>query len=186
MCSLALGAQERLRRLSVLKNQWRLLGGVSVRGETWGIITREPNPSSATGAVKGRRNVNWVLLVRYLVGLILQVFRRIISLGAIMHLGFLGGSECICLQCGRPGFDSWVRKIPWRREWVPTPVFLPGKSRGQRSLSMKLQSIRHDWVNNACMNLGGLPGGSVVKNPPAYRRHRFDPWVRKIPWRRKW
>ena len=31
-------------------------------------------------------------------------------------------------------FSSWVRKIPWRREWQPTPVFLPGKSHGQRSL----------------------------------------------------
>ena len=27
-----------------------------------------------------------------------------------------------------------VRKIPWRRKWQPTPVFLPGKSHGQRSL----------------------------------------------------
>ena len=27
-----------------------------------------------------------------------------------------------CLQCRRPGFDSWVRKIPWRREQPPTPV----------------------------------------------------------------
>ena len=32
----------------------------------------------------------------------------------------------------RPGFDLWVRKIPWRRKWQPTPVFLPGKSHGQR------------------------------------------------------
>ena len=39
-----------------------------------------------------------------------------------------------CLQLGRPGFDPWVRKIPWRRKWQPTPVFLPGKSHGQRSL----------------------------------------------------
>ena len=31
-------------------------------------------------------------------------------------------------------FDSWVGKIPWRRKWQPTPVFLPGKSHGQRSL----------------------------------------------------
>jgi len=29
-------------------------------------------------------------------------------------------------------FDSWVRKIPWRRKWHPTPVFLPRKSHGQR------------------------------------------------------
>ena len=32
------------------------------------------------------------------------------------------------------GFDPWVRKIPWRRKWQPTPVFLPGESHGQRSL----------------------------------------------------
>ena len=33
------------------------------------------------------------------------------------------------------GFDPWVRKIPWRRTWQPTPVFLPGESHGQRSLA---------------------------------------------------
>ena len=32
------------------------------------------------------------------------------------------------------GFDSWVRKVSWRRKWQPTSVFLPGKSHGQRSL----------------------------------------------------
>ena len=31
-------------------------------------------------------------------------------------------------------FDPWVGKIPWRREWLPTPVFLPGKFHGHRSL----------------------------------------------------
>ena len=41
----------------------------------------------------------------------------------------------ICLQCRRPRFDPWVRKIPWRREWHPTPVFLPGESDGQGSLT---------------------------------------------------
>ena len=30
--------------------------------------------------------------------------------------------------------DPWVGKIPWRREWLPTPVFLPGEVHGQRSL----------------------------------------------------
>ena len=33
--------------------------------------------------------------------------------------------ERICLQCRRPGFNPWVGKIPWRREWLPTPVFWP-------------------------------------------------------------
>ena len=40
----------------------------------------------------------------------------------------------ILLQCRRPRFDPWVRKISWRRAWQPTPVFLPRKSNGQRSL----------------------------------------------------
>ena len=49
---------------------------------------------------------------------------------------FPGGSDGkkICLQCGKSGFDLWVRKISWRREWLSTPVFLPGELQGQRSL----------------------------------------------------
>ena len=49
---------------------------------------------------------------------------------------FPGGSDgkSICLQCGRPRFDPWVRKTPWRRKWQPTPILLPGKSLGRRSL----------------------------------------------------
>ena len=46
---------------------------------------------------------------------------------------WLSGKESAC-QCGRCGFSPWVGKIPWRRKWQPTPVFLPGKSHGQRSL----------------------------------------------------
>ena len=38
------------------------------------------------------------------------------------------------MRCKRGGFDPWVIKIPWRRAWQPTPVFLPGKSHAQRSL----------------------------------------------------
>ena len=38
------------------------------------------------------------------------------------------------LQCRRPGFDTWVEKIPWRREWLPTHIFLPVKPHRQRSL----------------------------------------------------
>ena len=34
----------------------------------------------------------------------------------------------------RCGFDPWVGKIPWRRAWQPTAVFLPGESHGQRRL----------------------------------------------------
>ena len=46
---------------------------------------------------------------------------------------WLSGKESAC-QCRRCAFDPWVGKIPWRRKCQPTPVFLPGKSHGQRSL----------------------------------------------------
>ena len=40
----------------------------------------------------------------------------------------------VCRQRGRPGFDPWVGKIPWRRKWQPTPVLLPEVSYGWTSL----------------------------------------------------
>ena len=49
------------------------------------------------------------------------------------------------LQCQRPGFDPWIRKILWRREWIPTPVFLPGESLGQRSL---VDAKSQTWLND--------------------------------------
>ena len=42
---------------------------------------------------------------------------------------------CQCRKHKRCRFDPWVGKIPWRREWQPTPLFLPGKSHGQGSLA---------------------------------------------------
>ena len=56
------------------------------------------------------------------------------------------------LQCRRPRFDPWVRKIPWTREWLPTPVFLPGEVHGERTLVIYSpwgsQRVRHDWATN--------------------------------------
>ena len=51
--------------------------------------------------------------------------------------GGAGGKKpaCQCRRCKRPGFNSWVGKIPWRRKWQPTPVFLPGESHGQKCLA---------------------------------------------------
>jgi len=53
-------------------------------------------------------------------------------------LYFPGGSAAkntpAAQETRRLKFNPWVGKIPWRRAWQPTPVFLPGKSHGQRSL----------------------------------------------------
>ena len=47
----------------------------------------------------------------------------------------LSGKESTCRSSSRLGFDPWVGKMPWRRKWQPTPVFLPEKFHGQRSLA---------------------------------------------------
>ena len=67
----------------------------------------------------------------------------------------LVGQESAC-QCRRPWFDSWVGKIRWRRDRVPTPVSL------------------------------GFPCGSAGKESTLQcGRPGFDPWVGKISWRRE-
>ena len=57
----------------------------------------------------------------------------------VEEAGFPGGTSGEeparqCRRCKRIVFDPWVGKIPWRRAWQPTPVYLPGESPGQRSL----------------------------------------------------
>ena len=39
------------------------------------------------------------------------------------------------MKATKPDLILWIKKIPWRREWLPTPVFLPGEFHGQRSLA---------------------------------------------------
>ena len=93
-------------------------------------------------------------------------------------------------------FNPWVGKIPWRRKWQPAPVFLPGKSYGQRSLvgysswglresdmtehthTHTQRTVTTETVAENCSGVRkeaqdykaegqGFPGGSVAKNPPA-------------------
>ena len=55
----------------------------------------------------------------------------------------------ICLQCGRLGFNLWVGKIPWRRAWQPTLVFLPQKSHGQRTLEGYTPwGLKETWLSD--------------------------------------
>ena len=61
-----------------------------------------------------------------------QMQHYLLLLSSIFHGGL--DSKSICTKCGSPGFDPWVRKILWRRKWQPTPILLPGKSHGWRSL----------------------------------------------------
>ena len=63
---------------------------------------------------------------------------------------------CQCRKHKRHGFDPWVGKIPWKREWQLSPVFLPGESHGQWILggleSMGSQRVRHDCVTKSAIH----------------------------------
>ena len=67
--------------------------------------------------------------------------------------GFPGGTSdkefaCRCRRRKRRRFDPWVGKIPWRREWQPTPVLFPGESKWTKEpgglQSLGSQRVRHD------------------------------------------
>ena len=65
---------------------------------------------------------------------------------------------CQCRRCKRHGFNPWVRKILWRREWQSIPGLLPGESHGQRSLvgygAWGHKRTRHDWTAKHIHMLG--------------------------------
>ena len=120
----------------------------------------------------------------------------------------------IHLQCRRPEFHPWVGKIPWRKVWQPTPVFLPGQSPWTEEPGglhfMGSRRVGHNWVTKhrtaelGCTQIAwgqspqilspvleppqpwGFLGGSDGKESVCSGRSGFDPWAGKIPWRRKW
>ena len=69
-------------------------------------------------------------------------------------------SACQCRSHKRLGFNPWVRKILWSRKWQPTPVFFPGRSHEQRSLTgyspWSGKRLKNDWVT------GHTPHTSVL------------------------
>ena len=88
----------------------------------------------------------------------LQDYRE--SMWGVWERGFLGGPSgkepiCQCRRHKRNGLAPWIRKIPWRRAWQPTPVYFPGESHGQRSLEghgPESQTVRQDWSDLAGRN----------------------------------
>ena len=70
---------------------------------------------------------------------------------SLVHTLTPGDSERIHLQCRRPEFDPWIRNISWKREWLPSPVSLPGEFHRQEPgvlQSMGSQRVGQDWATN--------------------------------------
>ena len=63
------------------------------------------------------------------------------------HVGFPNGSDGKEFACKArdPVIHPWVRRIPWRRKWQLTPVFLPEESHGDRSLCMEYEAGYSSW-----------------------------------------
>ena len=86
---------------------------------------------------------------------------------------WLSGKEFAC-QCRRHGFDPWVRKLPWRRKRQPTPVLLPRKFHGQRSLAgcspWSHKKSQHAWAHMyACVAIMHLTTSWAVAGSPPFR-----------------
>ena len=81
-------------------------------------------------------------MTRWLTLLALTPFRSVIRfyMQCVLNIGlhrYCSGKESArqCRRHKRPRFNPWVGKIPWGRKWQLTPVFLPGKCHGERSLT---------------------------------------------------
>ena len=100
--------------------------------------------------------------------------------GSMINLGKprrLSGKEftCQCKRCRSLRFNPWVGKIPWRKKWQPTPVFLPGESHGQRSLVDCIPSDRQELtqISRRCslsfmVNMKNNPSGVKLHPSHAY------------------
>ena len=101
--------------------------------------------------------------------------------GITYSLGGTGSKEssCQCRRRNRHGFNPWVRKIPSRRKWQPTPVFLrnPMEEEPGRLWSMGSHTVGHDWMtehiqalyyNEKCVRNG--VGGAWVSFATAHQK----------------
>ena len=94
-------------------------------------------------------------------------------------MGFPGGTSgkeptCQCRRHKSHGFNPWVRKIPWRRAWQSTPVFLPVESHGQRGLGglcfTASQRVGQDWSDLAYTHAYSNMTGVLIRRGDTVRQ----------------
>ena len=91
-----------------------------------------------------------------------------------------------CRRLKKHRLNPWVRKIPWRRKWQPTPVFLPGKFLGQRSLVGYSPWDCRESDTTERLNHNNKESGSLLAWWPLLLLTRNPSLLRKpIPWPNK-
>ena len=79
--------------------------------------------------------------------------------------------SCQCRRHKSLRFSHWVRKIPWRRKWQPTPVFfweIPWTEESGRLQSMELQRVRHDWATKHKLSLAHFSAWEDARVPALF------------------
>ena len=109
--------------------------------------------------------------------LVAQLVKNLPAIGQMcpMYQQKYGTQSCFC---GRPGFDPWVGKIPWRRERLPTPVFWPREFYGVAKSRTRLSNFHFHVVN-----FRGFSGGTIGKESACQGRRRkkiHGTWVRSL------
>ena len=145
-----------------------LMTDVSLEGDTWwlagDIFTNDLDYERASYILKVCRwyNQNFEKQSPYLKMNNITIGRNKDEVehlvGNILNTGLpkrLSGKEssCQCRRHRRCGFHLWVGKISWRRKWQSTPVSLPGKSHGERSLAGCILCVQREKHNWACMRM---------------------------------
>ena len=102
------------------------------------------------------------------------------DLNSVRQVGlpwWLSGKESAC-QCRRCGFNPWVMKSPWRREWLPTPVFLPEKSPWtEESGGLQFMRSQRMVYDSAAKQ---QPEVVMLLSPPFYKRKNSEAEVTKL------
>ena len=169
-------------RSSVLA--WRIPG----RGEPGGLLSMESHRVghdwSDLAAAAADKGMNKCLLHSHFRGEEqLRAYQIQIQDILILKLPWWLSVKESAFQCRRHGIHSWFRKIPWRREWQLTPVFLPGKSHGQRRLAGHSpwdhkESDMTEWLSTHTNQKGLSPVAQMVQNPLSIQ----ETWVWPLDW----
>ena len=88
-------------------------------------------------------------------------------------------------------FNPWARKIPWRRQWLPTPVFLPGEPMDRGAWWATVQGVTKSWTRLSNWHFSFLSGSNIPSllfpSNPCQQwflfMFGFPRWALYHPWR---